>query len=298
MYSSYSGSASSVNPPSAAVCSVSIYTGYADFRGPSVSSKAPSAARGDRRSISVFSKGARRNFLKKVFSLSALPDLFITLTYPGFYSADPMEWKRHLDNFSREFLRHFPRTWFFWKLEPQRRGAPHFHLICSLGKDRVPISLLRQFIAKTWFRIVDSGDVRHLRAGTQADYIDDSFGKIRAYVCKYVGKSTTGSDLPQWATPGRFWGIVGRKNLPPATCCHVLLPRDTFFKLRRLVRNWMKRFASSDSYVHRLRRLPSFFVLAQHATLFRLLEGALGFLLPQTSNPLTPEVLDLEVVPF
>jgi len=284
-------------PPSACICSVNIYSGYADFRGPSSTKRQAGNAGGDRRTITEFSSGARRNFLKRMFSLSVLPDLAVTLTYPGIYAAEAETWKRHLDNFSHEFRRRFPGSWFFWKLEPQRRGAPHFHLIGSVGGGRLNIFFLRQFIAETWFRIVGSGDERHLNAGTQADYINDSFGKVRAYVCKYVGKRS-GSDLPQWATPGRFWGIIGRKNLPTATCCQVLLPRDAFFKLRRLVRKWMKRFATSTSYSKRLKNLSAFFVLVQHGIVFRLLEGALGFSLPQASNSLAPAVLDFELIPF
>lgn len=297
MSPTYCGGATSVNPPSADAYSVSIYAGYTDFRGTSVFSRSRKVSPGKRQTIRAFSPKARRDLLKKIFALSALPDLCITLTYPGLYSADPTEWKRHLDNFFREVRRHFPDSWFFWKLEPQRRGAPHFHLLGSLGEQRLHITILRQFVAETWYRVVDSGDEKHLRAGTQTDYIDDSFGKVRSYVCKYVGKPTA-SDLPQWAAPGRFWGVFGRKNLPAATCCHVLLPRDTFLRLRRLVRRWMKRFSSSRNYAQRLKTMRSFFVLAQHATIFRLLEGALGFILPHTSNPLAPDVLDLELVPF
>jgi len=298
MSPTYSGGATSVNPPSADAYSVSIYTGYTDFRGPSSSSRPRNPhPPGKRQAITAFSSKARRSLLKKIFSLSALPDLCITLTYPGLYSANPKEWKRHLDNFFHEVRRRFDCAWFFWKLEPQRRGAPHFHLLGSLGGERLHIALLRQGIAETWFRVVGSGDERHLRAGTQADYIDDSFGKIRSYVCKYVGKPT-GSDLPQWATPGRFWGIFCRKNLPAATCSHVLLPRDTFLKLRRLVRKWMKRFPSSRGYAHRLRAMQSFFLLANHRTVFRLLEGAFGFSMPRDPGPLLSGVLDFERIPF
>jgi hypothetical protein len=230
--------------------------------------------------------------------LSELPDLAITLTYPGFYSTDPKEWKRHLDNFSHEFQRRFPGTWFFWKLEPQKRGTPHFHLLGSLKTDRINITILRKFIAETWYGVVASGDERHLRAGTQADFIGESFGKVKRYVCKYVGKNV-GADLPQWATPGRWWGVIGRKNLPSSPCCHLLLPKDIFFKLRRLVRKWMGRFLTSVRYAKRLKKLTAFLILASDATMFRLLEGALGFFISQyASQHGVSTVLDLESVPL
>jgi len=300
MSTPYREVAPSVNPSPADTYCVSIYSGYSDFRASSSSSRQPTVrSRGDRGAITQFSPGARRNFLKNIFSLSTLPDLAITLTYPGIYPADSRAWKRHLDNFSSEFRDRFPGSWFFWKLEPQKRGAPHYHLLGSLGvsHDRMGIAILRKFIAETWFLVVGSGDERHLRSGISADFINDSFGKCKRYVCKYVGKST-GSDLPEWARPGRFWGIIGRKKLPASPCCHVLLPKDIFFKLRRLVRKWMRRFPSSARYAIRLKKLPSFFILANHGLLFRLLEGALGFVFPQADSPLVSGVFDLETTPF
>lgn len=286
-----------VNPPSANCHTVSIFPGYTDFRSASPVSSCPGKpARGDRQKVTKFSRRSRTNFLKKVFSLFELPGVFVTLTYPGHYPAESSEWKRHLDNFSKELLRHFPGSWFFWKLEPQKRGAPHFHLMGSLGagNEGLSISLLRHFVAATWFRVVGSGDVRHFRAGTQVDFLKDASGKVQAYVCKYVGKSTCVS-LPSWATPGRFWGIVGRKNLPAASCCHVQLTRESFYKLRRLVRRWLRRFSSSSFYADRLKSISSFFVLLPRETFFCLLGGAVGF---PIFRPLEFQgVLDLESAP-
>lgn len=289
----YNAVAPFVNPsPTSGTYAVNIYTGYADFRPPPpLAFKKPARKpakqlsenlaalipRGNRKAISEFSKPSKRNFLKKIFSLSVLPDLFITLTYPGSYTYDRKDskaWKRNLDNFVHAFRRQFPDSWFFWKLEPQRRGAPHFHLVGSLGV-RVNIVLLRKFIAETWFRVVGSGDVKHLQAGIQADFVNDSFGKVKRYVCKYVSKISATD--PAWAAPGRWWGIVGRDKLPSSPCCHVLLTEDTFFKLRRLVRKWMAHLRTSAGYSKRLRKLASFFVLADHRHILAQLEFTIGF---------------------
>jgi len=298
MPTTYNAGAPSVNPTGATTHHVCVYSGFFECRRTSGQSAAAPCSRGDRAGIASFSASARRNFLKKIFSLSALPSFFSTLTYPAYYPADANTWKRHLDRFSRVLLRRFPHAWFFWKLEPQRRGAPHFHLMGDLACGAVSVALLRCFVAATWFRVVGSGDGRHAVAGTQFDFIHDATGKVRAYVCKYVGKPA-GSDLPEWARPGRFWGIVGRKNLPAAPCVHLLLPKDIYFRLRRVVRKWLARLASpaSAGYAVRLKKMPSFFVLAPHELLFRFLESAAGFTV-RAPGPLLPDVLELELIPF
>lgn len=279
MSAPYSEAASFVNPaPTPRPYLVSIRSGYTEFRAPkSNPARHAPISRGIRKKITCFSPSSRRNFLKRIFSLNILPSLFLTLTYPRYYPADALTWKWHLDNFSLALLRAFPGAWLYWKLEPQKRGAPHFHLCGDLGR-KIPIALLRRFVAKTWFRVVGIGYPEHLRAGTQADYVNNSHSRIKGYVCKYVAKSTA-SALPEWATPGRFWGIIGRKNLPASPCCHVLLTRDIFFKLRRFVRKWIGRSSSpsSGNYAKRLKKLPSFFILAHYHHILRQLEFILGF---------------------
>ena len=53
---------------------------------------------------------------------------FITLTYPRQYP-DVKTAKQHLDKFRKRLRRRFPKACGVWKLELQKRGAPHFHLM-------------------------------------------------------------------------------------------------------------------------------------------------------------------------
>ena len=57
--------------------------------------------------------------------------LFVTLTYPSDWPGDPARWKRDLDAFGKWICRFAPGVGAIWKLEPQQRGAPHFHLLVS-----------------------------------------------------------------------------------------------------------------------------------------------------------------------
>jgi hypothetical protein len=279
----YSEGVLSVNPTNRSIqeCRIAIFNGYSEFKSFHQINQTPHyPARGTRRKIKVFSSRSRKNMLKKLFCLSEYPSLFVTLTYPKLYPADSYEWKRHLDNFFRSLRRDFPNSWFFWKLEPQKRGAPHFHLFGEL-ESKINISILRKYISELWYRICGTGDIKHLKAGTQADYINDSVGKMRAYVCKYIGKTEGNVNYPEWALPGRFWGIHGRTNLPPALASVINLSHKDFTILRRFVRRWLKRLSpSSRQYASRLHSIPSFHLLAPSDVISRLVEFVSGLTLP------------------
>jgi hypothetical protein len=132
--------------------------------------------------------------------------LFITLTYPADFPGEWTEWKRHLDVWLHRVVRKFPRAAGVWKLEPQQRGAPHFHLLV-LG---VPF-IAGTWLSRTWFEVVGSGDVRHLRAGTNVQLARSHKG-VLAYAAKYTSKSD--ALPPGWrGGVGRFWGVFHRAAL-------------------------------------------------------------------------------------
>lgn len=264
----------------APLCQISVFHGYSEFKKIETNQPQPAPARGERKKITGFSHRSRKNLLKQIFSLSAYPSIFITLTYPRNYPADSNEWKRHLDNFSREIRRKFPKAWFFWKLEPQKRGAPHYHLIGALGAG-VPIVLFRQYLSNVWYRICETNDPRHLKAGTQADYVTDSVGKMRSYVSKYVAKTDDALDLEEWATPGRFWGKIGEKNMPPRLAIVANVSITDFYRIRRAIRKWIRRFSpSSYNYSKRLRHIPSYHLLSSGHQLRKLIEFVTDVKLP------------------
>lgn len=286
----YSSSPYAVNSPHHELpeYQVSILNGYSEFKSPPLVNIPENQGRGKRSKITQFSPRARKNMLKAIFGLSQYPSIFITLTYPRFYPADSQEWKRHLDNFFRDVRRKFPQAWFFWKLEPQKRGAPHFHLIGDLGSE-IKIHIFRNYLAQLWFRIVDSKDTKHLNAGTQADYISDSIGKMRAYVCKYVGKADAECSFPEWSEPGRFWGRHGHENMPPVLITVANISEVEFTWIKRLVRRWLKHLShSSKKYANRLKSIPTFFLLSESATIKRIVEFVLGYSL---GPPLPIEVV-------
>jgi len=162
----------------------------------------------------------------------ALP-VFVTLTYPRVWSSDYRQWKRNLDAFG-----HWLRRWSLgkgsavWKLELQDRGAPHFHLMIY-GLGFIP----RLLLSRVWYRIVNSGDVNHLMAGTRVERIR-SYRGVMSYASKrYMGKEW---DSLGKLSVGRCWGVLNRSALPLSRRRVFYLDVAEANKVFRAVRKWGK----------------------------------------------------------
>jgi hypothetical protein len=181
-----------------------------------------------------------------------------TLTYPGDWltvAPTGKAVKRHLDKFRKRFA----RAWAFdfigiWKLEFQRRGAPHLHLwgpepegaageLRQLTSTRYRPAVgdglpYRQWLSVVWADIVDHPDPeekrRHQLAGTGVDHREGERmrdpRRLAVYFTKHgsYGAKEYQNQVPEeWqapgAGPGRFWGYWGLEKatagveLEPAT---------------------------------------------------------------------------------
>lgn len=185
--------------------------------------------------ITGFSASSRRRLIKELQSIdrtrSAPVRLFVTLTYPRFFPADSSEWKRHLDKFRKRLHREFDVQFAYWKLEPQRRGAPHFHLLIFLDRE-IPL----EWLSHAWYECVGSGSRSHLLAGTQVQRMN-SWNGVAAYTSKYVAKTVNGHDLPEYWHGIKWWG---RWGAPPITLEEQGLSRAEFIQLRRLVTRYAR----------------------------------------------------------
>ncbi len=132
--------------------------------------------------------------------------LFVTLTYPRDWPGDWSAWKRQLDTWLKRVRRRLPGAAGVWKLEPQVRGAPHFHLL-MIGAPY----LGREWLSRTWYEVVGSGDPKHLAAGTNVQLAHSHRG-VLAYAAKYTAKAQL---LPAtWqGGVGRWWGVFNRAGL-------------------------------------------------------------------------------------
>lgn len=184
--------------------------------------------------------------------------LFVTLTCPGGTPAHWVPYARRLKRDLETFLKRFwrlekwgwgPGAFVIWKLEPQERGAPHIHLLMF----NVPY-LEHETVARWWHEIVGSGDVDHLRAGTQVEGTR-TWARAGYYISKYMGKGTgafisekyrgaytaeeTAAVLDLWRNPGRFWGVRHREHMPLRLEVWAM-SRSAFYQLRRIARGVAK----------------------------------------------------------
>ncbi len=175
---------------------------------------------------------------------------FCALTYPNLFPLDAETFKHHLVVFGKRFLRAYPDVGFFWKLEFQKRGAPHFHVIVfglHLQEKTRGLGRFREWLAETWFEVVNSGDLKHLAAGTSAEVMRSAVAILR-YCGGYVSKwdqTLVGFKV------GRYWGIVGRDRIPFGNAQSVVLSQAEHFLIRRT----MVRSMRSQNRVRRIKYL-------------------------------------------
>lgn len=196
----------------------------------------PQRGGGQRGAVTLFSRQSRKRLLDTLAEIDKTEKpLFLTLTYPSKFAADARVWKNDLEKFYKRMKRKFPAASFIWKLEPQKRGAPHFHLfVWGMSYDALFI-----WARRAWFETVGSGDEKHLMAGTRVEKVR-SWRGVRSYASKYMGKIF---DMPMmqdlgWNQPGRFWGVKGRQNLPRVmvTVLEIMSEKQVFDMLRYLRR--------------------------------------------------------------
>lgn len=203
--------------------------------------------RSPRTKIKKFTDRSRRELLRVVNSIDRSrfdPSrvVMVTLTYPAEFPSARAS-KRDLAVFLKRFRRAYGEVAVVWKLEPQKRGAPHFHLLLFMQSSYCLPTLI-SWVSHNWYEVVDSGDVKHLYAGTRCEQIRD-WGGVASYAAKYLGKSCTSED---WSFPGRFWGVQCRAQLPVK-----IEKRDVSNRVAALLRRacirWYDRQHSGRYYV-------------------------------------------------
>lgn len=173
----------------------------------------------------------------------------ITLTLPGDWQAvapTAAAFKLIMDRFWKRWERRWGKAECVWKLEFQRRGAPHVHIYCAVPPGRE----FQSWLSRTWFEVVGSGDPRHLAAGTGVDWRDGILASDPKRLAVYFLKRAAGHNLGaskeyqhrvpvEWEATGgagRFWGVKGLKR----ASVQVQLHDREFVQLRRLLRKWAK----------------------------------------------------------
>jgi len=163
-----------------------------------------------RSAVNHFSVGCGIRMRRYLRECRADYSQMVTLTYPNEYPTDGARSKEHLRRYLQECKRWDEKanplatTGFsaFWFLEFQERGAPHYHIFLN----RCPP---KDFNSSTWYRIVNSEDEKHLRAGTRTEYLRRGRAGTISYASKYAAKAAQKSVPAGYENVGRFWGICG-----------------------------------------------------------------------------------------
>lgn len=199
--------------------------------------KRPSGA--PRGEIKRFSAASARRFRLLIRNTDDMWSGFVTLTYPG----DSFNWtprtldgptcKRHVHAFCSWLRR--KKIPYVWILEFQERGAPHFHFLVAGYVDKAEL-------ARRWFDIVGSGDMRHLHAGTRVEAVKNP-DQVGAYMGSYLTKLDQKTVPAEFVRVGRFWGasrvlsktLFRMKGLYRDVAAHIRLWRSTNGGIRRQI---------------------------------------------------------------
>lgn len=199
--------------------------------------------------INGYSRESRNRFLKYLLSVnynSMGAPLFYTLTYPGEYSNDPRVWKRDLMTFIKRLNRLYGDMCGTWRLEPQKRGAPHF---CGFlwGCKGLETMEGKKMFSRMWFEVVGSGDEKHLRAGTGIEKEEMILKRIY-YQAKYQTKDEKGGVKQEFDYPvGRYWGIFNREKIV-VRMIEFEIDKNLFFKVRRVIRKKIEKCVAKNKH--------------------------------------------------
>ena len=222
--------------------------------------------RGIRGKIEGFSRGSRRNLLRKLASINRTAFraykgrlISVVLTYPCEYPEDPTLCKKHLEALRKRLTSKYGELSAYWRLGIQQRGAWHFHLLLFVPPSFGSVVEIRDFIATSWCEICGEGSEGHQLAGTHVQEIRN-WKSATSYMEKYVAKPEV---FPEGVETGRVWGVWNPEMLPVRWETVKVSLKDAY-KIRRIYR----RLAKMRGRGH-LRRLT---VFIRHENVVKLLE--------------------------
>jgi len=197
--------------------------------------------------VKEFSYQSRQRLAFVAANTDVVFSTMITLTYPRDFPSDGIKVKRDLRAFLDFCRRDLEHPFYLWWLEFQLRGAPHIHLLLDwpFPRTRQDRSAICFRVSATWYRIVGSGDPKHLAAGTRTERLRSAEGGARYCVkeaCKMYQKL-----VPElYRNVGRFWGC-SRAVIPTCKAIH----RCTEDDVRAALEGW-KYAPKDDQDVYKL----------------------------------------------
>lgn len=186
---------------------INLYDHMMELEGPSVwERKGPGAKRGCIFGMSPASRKRLRRAAARVPKKS-IPNFFTT-TYQKQVPFE--ESKRHLDNFGKRMVYHYPDIFMIWRIELQKRKVPHYHFLIYRGPQIInrkgANKEVFEWMRRTWCEVIGQMDTEALQASTRYERLRNIRG-VHYYISKYLSKDDGNKDVP-----GRQWGIIGRRS--------------------------------------------------------------------------------------
>jgi len=163
--------------------------------------------------IESFSRESAARLRDYLLACDARYSVFGTLTYPfgNVCGTTPALAKSHL----RALFERLRRLWggcasiesICWWMEFTQAGMVHFHFLSTRF-------VCKKWLARSWYEVVGSEDIRHWQAGTQVDTLRSRGDSIR-YAAKYATKQVT-SHIGKGNPVGRWWGVFGKRSVVEA----------------------------------------------------------------------------------
>ena len=158
---------------------------------------------GKRGEVEVFSADSRYRLFRLLHQVSFKEVCFMTLTYPEEFPINPRVYKANLKEFHRKFEVEYPGVQAIWRLEFQKRGAPHYHLMILDWRpgDDGEVEWMWKCTCHTW-------DMAHELLGVNYELIVDGNQQslIAHYLAKYIAKVDQTEVKNAIVKCGRWWG--------------------------------------------------------------------------------------------
>jgi len=294
-----------VSVVSAAVATPRTLTVYTDGRW--IEIKQPSfgavSGGGQRGAVTTFSPQSRRRFMKKIYILqSSSRCLWITLTQPAAFVGS-IGARRMQKLFVARVRRAFPTACGLWRIQPQKRGAPHFHfMIYGVAFDGLDVKSVRANLSRMWTAVViggiENGDKLSARSrgqiaryGCDVAEMNTSDG-VQRYASRYLSRTDAAGNA---AVVGRQWGAFNRDALPVSIAETVTVSRAVAQNVvraarRAQTRTFVKRNGHAVKWSPKYRTTSSASFIGQPSTWSRYADVLSNGVAPSAVSPVV--VLD------
>lgn len=205
-----------------------------------------------RSTIKSFSKRSRFRLFEtmaKVKSCLVNKPFFVSLTYHYGHQSRELSDKTCLHNFLVS-LRDFDNdVQYIWRIDLQKRGAPHYHLIIfpSINEKLHDRKRYIIHVSKIWHHIADPTSKKHAEFGCDIQNISN-YRHACSYINKYLAKVPEGMD---GLDKGKHWGCS--RNLPTKPFKTIELDRWQSGVFIHRVRRWLlnngkERYANDEYF--------------------------------------------------